>query len=273
MRRRSLAAVLAAATLTLGLAACGSSDDSEAKSTDTLKVGVSPVPHGEILKYVSENFAAAEGLKIEIVEFNDYIQPNVALSEKQLDANYFQHIPYLEEEVAAKGYKFTALEPVHIEPLGVYSKTVKAIADVPAGGVVGIPNDPSNSGRALNLLAKNGLITLKDGVGVKATEKDVTANPKNLQFKALEAAQLPRSLEDTAISVINGNYAIETGLKPATDSLALETGDDNPYANLVVVRTGDESDARVVKLEKLLHSAEVKKFIQDKYQGSVLAAF
>jgi D-methionine transport system substrate-binding protein len=271
MRRRSFAAVLTAAALTLGLAACGS--DAAETEKDTLKVGVSPVPHSEILKYVADDLAAAEGLKIEIVEFNDYIQPNVALSEKQLDANYFQHIPYLEEEVAAKGYQFTALKPVHIEPLGVYSKTVTAIADVPAGGVVGIPNDPSNSGRALNLLAKNGLITLKDGVGVKATEKDITANPKNLQFKALEAAQLPRSLEDTAVSVINGNYAIETGLKPATDALALETGDDNPYANLVVVRTGDEADARVVKLEKLLHSAEVKKFIEDKYQGSVLAAF
>ncbi|MEV6300246.1 MetQ/NlpA family ABC transporter substrate-binding protein [Actinoplanes sp. NPDC051861] len=271
MRRRSFAAVLASATLVLGLAACGSSDSSSA--SDTLKVGVSPVPHGEILKYVSDNLAAAEGLKLEIVEFDDYIQPNVALREKQLDANYFQHIPYLEEEVASKGYKFTALKPVHIEPLGVYSKKVKSLAEVPSGGVVGIPNDPSNSGRALSLLAKNGLITLKDGVGVKATVADIAANPKNLDIKALDAAQLPRSLEDTAISVINGNYAIETGLKPATDSLALESGADNPYANLVVVRTGDEGDARVVKLEKLLHSPEVKKFIEDKYQGSVLAAF
>ena len=272
--RRTLPALLASAALVLGLAACGSGDDAEAggSASGTLKVGVSPVPHGEILKYVSENLAAAEGLKLEIVEFNDYIQPNVALQEKQLDANYFQHVPYLEEEVAAKGYKFTALKPVHIEPLGVYSKTVKNLADVPDGGVVGIPNDPSNSGRALSLLAANKLITLKDGVGVKATEKDVTANPKNLKFKALEAAQLPRSLEDTALSVINGNYAIETGLKPATDALALESGDDNPYANLVVVRTGDEGDERVVKLEKLLHSAEVKKFIEDKYQGSVLPA-
>ncbi|WP_229072952.1 MetQ/NlpA family ABC transporter substrate-binding protein [Actinoplanes sp. DH11] len=269
---RRLAALLAAGSLLLGLAACGSGDDSAASSSDTLKVGVSPVPHGEILKYVADNLAAAESLKLEIVEFNDYIQPNVALSEKQIDANYFQHIPYLDEEVAAKGYKFTALKPVHIEPLGVYSKTVKAIADVPAGGVVGIPNDPSNSGRALSLLAKNGLLTLKGGVGVKATEKDITANPKNLQFKALEAAQLPRSLEDTAISVINGNYAIETGLKPSTDALVLETGEDNPYANLVVVRAGGETDERIVKLEKLLHSAEVKKFIEDKYQGSVLAA-
>ncbi|MEV4344744.1 MetQ/NlpA family ABC transporter substrate-binding protein [Actinoplanes sp. NPDC049596] len=271
--RRSLVALAASASLLLGLAACGSDSSDASSSSDTLKVGVSPVPHGEILKYVADNLAAKEGLKLEIVEFNDYIQPNVALQEKQLDANYFQHIPYLEEEIASKGYKFTPLKPVHIEPLGIYSKTVKNLADIPDGGVVGIPNDPSNSGRALNLFAKNNLITLKDGVGVKATEKDITANPKNLKFKALEAAQLPRSLEDTAASIINGNYAIETGLKPATDALALETADNNPYANLVVVRTGDENDPRIQKLEKLLHSEEVKKFITDKYQGSVLPAF
>ena len=277
MQRRSIVSLIAAAGLVLGLAAgCGdsSSDASSGSSSgDTLKVGVSPVPHGEILKYVSDNLAAAQGLKLDIVEFNDYIQPNVALQEKQLDANYFQHIPYLDEEKAAKGYQFTALEPVHIEPLGIYSKTVKNLADVPAGGVVGIPNDPSNSGRALSLLAANGLITLKDGVGVKATERDVTGNPKNLKFEALEAAQLPRSLADTAISVINGNYAIETGLTPSKDALALEKGEGNPYANLLVVRTGDEADARVTKLETLLHSPEVKKFIEDKYSGSVLPAF
>ena len=270
--RRSLAAVLTAALL-LGAAACGSGDDEAATAGDTLKVGVSPVPHAEILKYVKDNLAAAEGLKLDIVEFSDYIQPNVALQEKQLDANYFQHIPYLDEEKASKGYKFTALKPVHIEPLGIYSKKVKSLADVPSGGVVALPNDPSNSGRALNLLAANGVITLKDGAGVKATERDIASNPKNLTFKALEAAQLPRSLDDTALSVINGNYAIETGLTPAKDALALEKGENNPYANLVVVRTGDENDERIVKLEKLLHSPEVKKFIADKYQGSVLAAF
>jgi D-methionine transport system substrate-binding protein len=274
MRRRStFAALVATAGLVLGLTAGCGGDSDEGSASDTLKVGVSPVPHGEILKYVADNLAAKEGLKLDIVEFNDYIQPNVALQEKQLDANYFQHIPYLEEEVASKGYKFTPLKPVHIEPLGLYSKKVKSLAEVPDGGTIAVPNDPSNSGRALNLLAKNGLITLKEGVGVKATEKDITGNPKNLKFSALEAAQLPRSLEDTAASVINGNYAIETGLSPAKDALALEDGKDNPYANLVVVRTGDESDPRVTKLETLLHSPEVKKFIEDKYQGSVLAAF
>lgn len=264
MRRALLAAAL---LLTMGLAACDSASD----DPETLKVGVSPVPHGEILKYVKDNLAEKAGLKLEIVEFNDYVQPNVALQDKQLDANYFQHIPYLDEEKAAKGYTFTALAPVHIEPLGVYSKKVKSLDAVPDNAVVAIPNDPSNSGRALNLLAGKGLIKLKDGAGVKATRADIVDNPKKLQFKELEAAQLPRSLDDTSLSVINGNYAIQTGLTPSKDALVLETGDGNPYANLLVVRTGDEKNELVQKLETLLHSAEVKKFIEDKYQGSVLA--
>lgn len=275
MRRRTLTLV-AAAALVAGLAACGTDDNDAGIATPTdaaLKVGVSPVPHGEILQYVKDNLAESVGLKLEIVEFTDYVQPNRALSDGQLDANYFQHVPYLDEEKAAKGYKFTALKPVHIEPLGLYSKKAQAIADLPDKGVVAIPNDPSNSGRALNLLAENGVIKLKDGAGVKATQRDIVDNPKNLQFRELEAAQLPRSLDDTAASVINGNYAIETGLKPSTDALALEKGENNPYANLVVVREGSEQDSRVVKLEELLHSPEVKKFIEDKYQGAVLPAF
>jgi D-methionine transport system substrate-binding protein len=277
--RRAITATLAAATLTLGLAACGSDAGGDSAASDApslgtvLKVGVNPVPHGEILQYVKDNLAAQAGINIEIVEFTDYVQPNRALAENQLDANYFQHVPYLEEEKAAKGYKFTALQPVHIEPLGAYSKKVASLADLPEGATVAIPNDPSNSGRALNLLAANGLITLKDGAGVKATQRDITGNPRKLEFKELEAAQLPRSLDDVALAVINGNYALEAGLTPATDALALESGADNPYANLLVVRTGSESDPRVVKLEELLRSPEVKKFIEEKYQGGVLAAF
>ncbi|MGC9671342.1 MetQ/NlpA family ABC transporter substrate-binding protein [Planosporangium sp. 12N6] len=273
--RRTISATIAAAALILGLAACGSgSTDNASSSADApLKVGVSPVPHGEILAYVKNNLAAAEGLKLDIVEFNDYVQPNAALADKKLDANYFQHVPYLDSEKKAKGYPFTALKPVHIEPLGVYSKKIKNLADVPQGGVVAIPSDPSNSGRALNLLAANGVIKLKDGAGVNATQRDIADNPKKLQFKELEAAQLPRSLDDTTLSVINGNYAIQADLTPSKDALALESGKDNPYANLVVVRSGTENDPRIVKLEKLLHSPEVKKFIEDKYQGSVVAAF
>nr|WP_205861469.1 MetQ/NlpA family ABC transporter substrate-binding protein [Planosporangium flavigriseum] len=266
--------------MTLGLAACGSkaadnagSSDSGASPDAVLKVGVSPVPHGEILKYVKDNLAAKEGLKLDIVEFNDYVQPNAALADKNLDANYFQHVPYLQDQMQSKGYKFTALKPVHLEPLGVYSKKVKSLDAVPQGAVVAIPNDATNGGRALNLLAAKGLIKLKDGVGVKATEQDITDNPKKLQIKPLEAPQLPRSLDDVALSVINGNYAIQANLTPSKDALAIESADNNPYANIVVVRTGSENDPRVVKLEKLLHSAEVKKFIEDKYKGSVIAAF
>jgi D-methionine transport system substrate-binding protein len=270
---RRITATLAAAALALGLAACGADGGDASDPNAALKVGVSPVPHGEILTYIKDNLAEQAGLKLEIVEFTDYVQPNRALQEKQLDANYFQTVPYLETEEKSKGYAFTALKPVHIEPLGLYSKKVDSLANLPTGAVVAIPNDPTNSGRALNLLAQHGLITLKDGAGVAATQRDIADNPKRLEFKELEAAQLPRSLDDTDASVINGNYAIESGLKPATDALALEKAENNPNANLVVVRDGDEDDPRVVKLEQLLHSAEVKAFIAEKYQGSVLAAY
>lgn len=272
--RRTITATLAAAALVLGLAACGSDSSDSASSPDApLKVGASPVPHAEILGYIKENLADEAGLKLEIVEFTDYVLPNQALADKQLDANYFQHVPYLESEKESKGYDFVALAPVHIEPLGIYSKKVGSLTDVPEGAVVTIPNDPTNSGRALKLLADNGLITLKDGVGVNATQRDITDNPKRLEFRELEAAQLARSLDDATLSVINGNYAIEAELTPATDALALEQGQDNPYANVLVVRSGDEDDPRVKKLEELLHSPEVKNFIEEKYQGSVLAAY
>jgi D-methionine transport system substrate-binding protein len=272
--RRTLSVTLAAAAIVLGLAACGSgsSNNSGSSADAALKVGATPVPHAEILKYVKDNLAAKEGLKLDIVEFNDYVQPNAALADKQLDANYFQHVPYLQDQVQSKGYKFTAVEPVHLEPLGVYSKKVKSLDAVPQGAVVSIPDDATNGGRALNLLAAKGLIKLKDGAGVKATEHDIVDNPKKLQIKPLEAAQLPRSLDDTTLSVINGNYAIQANLTPSKDALAIESPEGNPYANVLVVRTGTENDPRIVKLGKLLHSPEVKKFIEDKYKGSVSPA-
>jgi D-methionine transport system substrate-binding protein len=271
---RKLWLTLSALVLALGVAACGSNGGGEAADPEApLKVGVNPVPHAEILKYVKDDLASKAGLEIEIVEFNDYVQPNVALKEEKLDANYFQHVPYLEEEIAQKGYEFTFVAPVHIEPLGLYSRSAKSLAEIPAGAEVSIPNDVTNAGRALNLLAENGLLTLKSGAGVAATQRDITANPKNLKIHELEAAQLPRSLEDVGAAVVNGNYAIESGLKPATDSLALEDGKDNPYANGLVVRKGSEQDPRVTKLVSLLQSPEVKKFIETKYAGGVLPAF
>ncbi|MQY08300.1 MetQ/NlpA family ABC transporter substrate-binding protein [Actinomadura macrotermitis] len=266
---RKITIALASVGLLAGLTACGSSDASD-KSDGPLKVAVNPVPHGEILKYVKDNLAAKAGLKLEIVEFDDYVQPNTALVENQVQANYFQHVPFMQEFEKAKGKKLTFVAPVHLEPLGVYSKKLKDLKAVPQGATVAISNDPANQGRGLKLLADNGLITLKPGAPTSATEKDIAANPKGLKFKALKPAQLPRSLDEVDLSVINGNYALKTGLTPAKDALALEKAEGNPYANGLVTLPGKKDDPRVQKLVKLLQGPEVKKFIQDKYQGSVL---
>ncbi|WP_433243716.1 MetQ/NlpA family ABC transporter substrate-binding protein [Streptosporangium sp. CA-135522] len=275
---RKLLGVLTGLILAGSLAACGGSSTGTAESAAApkadapLKVGVNPVPHGEVLKYVKDNLAAKAGLNLEIVEFTDYVQPNTQLDEGNLDANYFQHIPYLEEFSKGKNIKLSWVAPVHIEPLGLYSKKIKNVSELAQGASVALPNDTSNLGRSLKLLADNGVITLKEGVGVKATERDVADNPKGLQFKPLEAAQLPRSLEDVDAAIINGNYALEASLQPATDSLVLEKGEDNPYANGLVTVPAKVDDPRIKKLAELLQGPEVKKFIEDKYKGAVLPA-
>lgn len=266
-----LVVVLLLATV---LAACGGASANQSGTEDQpLKVGASPVPHAEILKYIRDNLASKEGLKLQIIEFNDYVQPNLALKDGQLDANFFQHVPYMEDFGKQHGIDMVAVAKVHIEPLGIYSKKVKSLNEVPDNAVVAIPNDATNGGRALNLLAANGLLTLKTGAGTQATVNDIVSNPKKLQIKELEAAQLPRSLDDTTLSVINGNYALAVGLKPNKDALALEKAQGNPYANVLAVLKGHEKDPRVLKLAKLLTSPEVKKFIEDKYQGTVIPAF
>ncbi|NTU82864.1 MAG: ABC transporter substrate-binding protein [Chloroflexales bacterium] len=242
-------------------------------SVVTLRVGVVPVPHGEILTYINDNLAAAAGLTLEIVEFSDYVQPNLALADGQLDANFFQHVPYLEDFAKEHNIPLVPVANVHIEPLGIYSRKVKGLDELTAGAVVAIPNDVTNAGRALQLLATNGLLTLREGAGSAATIADITANPKELKIAELEAAQLPRSLDDTAISVINGNYALEVGLTPSTDALALESGIGNPYANVLAVLKGKESDPAIQTLARLLNSPEVKQFIEEHYKGSVLPAF
>ncbi len=242
-------------------------------ATTVVKVGVTPVPHAEILQFVKDNLAAKEGLAIEIVEFNDYVQPNLALNDKQIDANFFQHVPYMTDFGKEKGIEMVPVANVHIEPLGVYSRKVKALAEVPTGAVVAIPNDATNGGRALQLLATQGLITLKEGVGTGATIRDIVDNPKQIQIEELEAAQLPRALDDTTLSIINTNYALETDLQPKQDALALEPGQNNPYANVLAVLKGREGDPAIQKLAKLLASPEVKQFIEDKYQGAVVPAF
>ncbi|MEU6356888.1 MetQ/NlpA family ABC transporter substrate-binding protein [Streptomyces sp. NPDC047072] len=268
-------AVLAAGALTLGLSACGSSDADSASSdySGPLVVAASPVPHAEILTYVKDNLAKKAGLDLEVKEFTDYVTPNTATEDGSVDANYFQNQPYLDDFNKKNGTHIAPVVTVHLEPLGLYSHKVKSADALKSGATIAVPNDSVNEARALKLLAANGLITLKDGVGNDATPADITKNPKNLKFKELEAAQTPRSLDDVDAAVVNGNYAIEADLKPASDALVLESAKDNPYGNFLAVKEGNEDDPRVKKLAKLLTSAEVKKFIEDKYAGSVIASF
>ncbi|MGE5590598.1 MAG: MetQ/NlpA family ABC transporter substrate-binding protein [Bacillota bacterium] len=277
MRRVSVA-LLILAILTAVLAGCAKpaapaapAATGSAPEKVVLKVGATPVPHAEILNVIKP-LLEKEGIDLQIQEFTDYVQPNEALASGQLDANFFQHVPYLEDFAAKRNLPLTYTVKVHIEPMGVYSKKVTKLDDVAAGAVVAIPNDATNGGRALAVLAKAGLITLKDGVGVTATVKDITANSKNLKITELDAAQLPRSLDDVALAVINSNFAMEAGLVPTKDSLFIESS-DSPYANVLAVRKGDEQKDAIVKLGKALTSPEVKKFIEEKYQGAVVPAF
>ncbi|MEV4230882.1 MetQ/NlpA family ABC transporter substrate-binding protein [Streptomyces bobili] len=269
-------AVLAAGALTLGLSACGSDKDSGSAATDTsgpLVVAASPVPHAEILTFVKDNLAKGAGLDLEVKEFTDYVTPNTATEDGSVGANYFQNQPYLDDFNKKNGTHVVPAVTVHLEPLGLYSHKFKSVEALENGATVAVPNDTVNEARALKLLAANGLITLKDGAGNSATPADISENPKNLKFKELEAAQTPRSLDDVDAAVINGNYAIEADLKPAKDALVLESATDNPYGNFLAVKEGNEDDPRVKKLAKLLTSPEVKKFIEDKYAGSVIASF
>nr|WP_202036322.1 MetQ/NlpA family ABC transporter substrate-binding protein [Streptomyces mexicanus] len=267
---------MAAGALTFGLTACGSGSDSGKKDADAaLTVAATPTPQGEILTYVKDHLAQKAGLKLEIKEFTDYVTPNTAVQQGQVDANYFQHKPYLDDFNKKNGTDIVPVPggTVHLEPLGVYSKSLKNLADLKKGATIALPNDTTNEARALKLLEANGVIKLKAGAGYQATPKDVTANPKDVKFKELEAAQLPRSLGDVDAAVINGNYALEAKLSPAKDALAAESAKNNPYANFLAVKKGNEDDPRVKKLAKLLTSPEVKKFIEDKYAGAVVPAF
>lgn len=246
----------------------GSKDGTGAK---TLKVGATAVPHAEILQFIKPTLAQ-QGIDLQIIEFTDYVKPNLALADKELDANYFQHLPYLEKINKERNLNLQAVVKVHIEPMGVYSKKVKSLQEVTNGAVVAIPNDPTNGGRALALLEKAGLLQLKAGVGVNGTVQDITGNPHNLQIKEIEAAQLPRALDDVALAVINTNYALEAKLVPTKDALYIEPK-DSPYANVLVVRAGDEQREEIQKLVQVLTSPEVKEFIEEKYQGAVVPAF
>ena len=263
--------VLAASLLT----GCGKTDNATkeggAQEEVVLKVGATPVPHAEILEAVKDALAK-DGVKLEVVEFTDYVKPNTALADKEIQANYFQHIPYLDDFNKQRGTNLVSVAKVHIEPMGIYSQKIEDLKSIADKAVVAIPNDPSNGGRALLLLEKAGLLKLKEGVGVAATKNDIVENPKNIELKEMEAAQLPRVLQDTDVAVINTNFALDAGLNPLKDSLFIEDA-DSPYVNVLVVNAGDENKPEIQKLVKALTSEEVKKFINDKYQGAIVPAF
>lgn len=267
-------AILLTGVLTLGLAACGGSAEAPADDTSaeaiTLKIGASPTPHAEILEAAKEELAA-KGINLEIVEFTDYVQPNLATESGDLDANYFQHQPYLDSFNEEQGTNLVSIGQVHFEPMAIYGGTVTDLSAIPEGTKVGIPNDGTNGGRALLLLEANGLIKLNPEAGIAATKLDIVENPLNLEIIDMEAAQLPLSLGDLGIAVINGNYAMQNGLK-TDDALAIEGADSlaaTTYGNIVVVKVGNENAPGLKELMEVLQGAKVAEFINGKYGGAV----
>ena len=270
-----------AATAVLGasllISGCGSSTNDASSSSagsskaEVLKVAANPVPHAEILNQIKP-LLAKEGVDLQIIEFTDYIQPNMALSSHEVDANFFANVPYQNNFNKDHGTNFVSFATVHIEPLAIYSQKIKDLKDLPNGAKVAIPSDPTNSARALLLLQSAGLVTLKDPTGLTNTPFDVTSNPKNIQITELEAAQIPRSIQDLDAAVINANYALPAGLNPTKDGLFVEKA-DSPYANLLSVNPGDENKPAIQKLAKALQSPEVKKFIEEHYKGAIIPAF
>lgn len=236
-----------------------------------LKVGATPLPHAEILNLIKPDLAEV-GIDLKVIEFTDYVQPNLALAEGELDANYFQHIPYLEKFSEEHRVDLTYAAKVHIEPMGAYSQKIKGIEELEKGARIAIPNDPVNGGRALLLLANNGLIELDPAAGITATLLDITSNPKGLKFSELEAAQLPRVLPDVELAIINTNYAFEAGLVPLKDALFIE-GSESPYVNVLAVRKSDMGREDLAKLCEALLSDKVRDFILEKYEGDVVPAF
>jgi len=277
-RRTILAGGLTAAAA-LTLAACGKSSSGVdgikvSGDTATITVGATPQPHVTILQWIQDNLAADAGLSLEIKEINDYQTPNSSLNDGALAANFYQTPNFLAQQMQEKGYEFTSLADVHVEPLGIYtSKGYTSVDQVPDGGKVILNSDPANTARGLKLVESTGLITLDPSVELP-TELDITDNPKNLEFTKVDGAQVANSRADADLAVINGNYALDAGLTPSKDALVLEQAKDSPYANELVVRTADKDNEYLKKLAELMTSPELKTYIEQNWtDGSVLPAF
>ena len=277
---KKIIALAAAAALTLSLAACSgnnsssTADNSSSDASSTvIRVGASPSPHAEILEFAKDQLAA-KGYELEIVEFTDYVMPNVALYEGDLDANFFQHTPYLDNYNEQNGTDLVSACKVHFEPMGLYSETLTSVSDVAEGSKVGVPNDPTNEARALNLLEAQGLIKLREGAGLNATPLDIEENPLNLEFVELEAAQLPRNLSEFAIAAINGNYAIEAGiLDKVIVNEAADSESAQEYANILAVRNGELESDKTKALVEALTSDETREFINTQYEDQFIPVF
>ena len=279
---KPLAGIVAAAGLALALTACGGNSgaattavaSSSAASDNVITVGASPSPHAEILEAIKPELEA-QGYELKVVEYSDYVQPNVALSEGDLDANYFQHLPYLENYNTENGTDLASAGAIHFEPMGLYAGKSSNITNVPDGATIAVPSDATNEARALRLLQDQGVIKLTDGVGLEATANDIVENPHNVELVEVEAAAVPRSLQDVDFGVINGNYALSAGLDTSA-TLASEGADSEAaqtYANIIAVRNGDENSEKTQALLKALTSDTARKFIEDTYKGSVIPVF
>lgn len=269
--KRSVLLILVFGLVLAFAAGCGGQNQPDAK---TLVVGAVPTPHAEILELVKDDLKA-KGINLEIKEFTDYVTPNIALNDGDLDANYFQHVPYMEDFEQKNNMDLTAVVGIHFEPMGLYSKKITSLDQLEEGAQIGVPNDVTNEARALLLLQDNGLITLKEGVGLNATKRDIVDNPKNLDIVELEAAQIPRALPDLAAAIINGNYAIEAGLK-VKDTIIVEDKNSlaaQTFANVIAVRAGDENRDEIKALAEVLTTEKVRKFIEDTYEGAVVPVF
>ncbi|EGO61885.1 MetQ/NlpA family ABC transporter substrate-binding protein [Acetonema longum] len=268
MKRQIVSLLVLLIALTGIITGCGGAKEEKpvAAERKSIKVGVSAGPHAEIMEVVKK-IAARDGLDIQIVEFTDYMTPNIALSQGDIDVNSYQHQPWLDNQIKDRKYEFVSIAKTVIFPMGIYSKRVKNATELKEGATIAIPNDPSNSGRALAILEKGGVIKLKPGAGIKATLADIAENPKKIKIRELDAAQIPRSLDDLDAAAINTNYAIVAGLVPTKDAIILEDP-DSPYANLLVVRRKDKDQPVFRKLIKAYHTPEVKQWIEEKYKGS-----
>lgn len=281
---KKLLALATALVLCLGLAACGGApageaepkeDPSTASEPVTLKIGATPAPHQEILEQVVD-VLAEQGITLEIVPYNDYIAPNTAVEEGENDANFFQHITYMDNFNAERDTHLVNAGSIHYEPMGIYAGKSDSLDNVPDGAVIAVPNDTTNEGRALLLLQDLGLLTLKEDAGLEATPNDIASNPKNLQFKELEAAMLPQTIDEVDFSVINSNYALDAGLDPTKDALSSEDAQSDAaqaYTNIIAVKEGRENDEAIKALVAALQSDEIKAFIETTYKGSVVPMF